>query len=59
MPTRLAPARTSYTPGLTVADISEMSGFPEKVQAYSGEAIPDVWRAHDPRVNVIVFDNRG
>lgn len=50
--TRLAQARTYYTLGLTVAAISEMSGFSEKVQAYSGEDIPDVWRAHDPRVNV-------
>ena len=49
---RLTQARTFYNLGLTVAAIAEMGGFSEKVQAYSGTAIPDVWRAHDPRVNV-------
>jgi len=49
---RLTQASTLYNLGLTVAAIAEVGGFSEKVLAYSGTDIPDVWRAHDPRVNV-------
>ena len=48
---RLDQARTSYQAGATVAAIGEVTAFSDEVRANSG-AIPDVWRAHDSRVNV-------
>lgn len=47
----LAHARTLSSSGLPVQAISEVSAFIDLVKAQGG-AIPDVWRAHDPRVNV-------
>jgi hypothetical protein len=48
---RLGQARTTYQAGATVAAIAEVTAFADVVRAHSGE-IPDVWRAHDSRVNV-------
>jgi uncharacterized protein DUF6689 len=48
---RIAHARVTYTLGATVAAIGEVTAFADVVRANSG-AIPDVWRAHDSRVNV-------
>ncbi len=49
---RLTQARTAYLTGQTVAAIAELAAFSNDVKAQSGVGIPDVWRAHDPRVNV-------
>jgi uncharacterized protein DUF6689 len=48
---RLGQARTTYQAGATVAAIGEVTAFADVVRAHSGD-IPDVWRAHDGRVNV-------
>ena len=48
---RLGQARTTYQAGATVAAIGEVTAFSDVVRANSGD-IPDVWRAHDSRVNV-------
>jgi hypothetical protein len=50
--TRLAAARAHYNAGALVAAIGEVGAFVADVQAASGAAIPDVWRANDPLVNV-------
>jgi hypothetical protein len=50
--TRLATARSHYNAGALVAAITEVGAFGADVQAASGTAIPDVWRANDPLVNV-------
>jgi hypothetical protein len=47
----LAQARSLAATGLAVPAISELAAFIDVVKAQGG-AIPDVWRAHDPRVNV-------
>lgn len=48
---RLARARTFYSTGATAAAIAELNAFGDYVKAQSGSAIPDVWRAHDDRIN--------
>lgn len=50
---RLDNARALYLAGATLAAKAEVNAFAEHVQAQSGAAIPDVWRAHDDvHVNV-------
>jgi hypothetical protein len=49
---RLSASRAHWSAGAAVPAIAELDGFSQAVQAASGAAIPDVWRAHDPRVNV-------
>jgi hypothetical protein len=49
---RLATARAHYDAGALVAAIADMTAFSADVQAASGVAIPDVWRANVPSVNV-------
>jgi hypothetical protein len=49
---RLATSRGHWTAGSVVAAIAELDAFSQAVRQNSGAAIPDVWRAHDPRVNV-------
>ena len=49
---KLAQARAQHQGGQTVAAIGSMTAFGAIVRAHSGEEIPDVWRAHDPRPNV-------
>ena len=48
----LTQARTLFLLGQTQAAIGQMTAFSALVRAHSGEDIPDVWRAHDSRVNV-------
>jgi hypothetical protein len=48
----LTEARTLYAAGLTVPAMEGVAAFAESVRARSGADIPDVWRAHDDRVNV-------
>ena len=49
---RLEQARSLDASGATVAAIAAAGGFADVVRANSGAGIPDVWRAHDQRVNV-------
>ena len=49
---RLQQARSLDASGATVAAIAAVGGFSDVVRANSGAGIADVWRAHDPRVNV-------
>ena len=49
---KVAQARALDQGGQTVGAIGVLTAFGNKVKAHSGEDIPDVWRAHDPRVNV-------
>ena len=49
---KLAQARAMDQAGQTVGAIGVLTAFGNKVKAHSGEEIPDVWRAHDPRANV-------
>ncbi len=49
---RLDNARTLYTTGATLAAKAEIGAFADAVKTQSGGAIPDVWRAHDDRINV-------
>lgn len=49
---RLNQARTLYGDGATVAAIAEVMGLLDYMKFKSGDAISDVWRAHDSRVNV-------
>ena len=49
---KVAQAKAMNQAGQTVAAIGVLTAFGNKVKAHSGEDIPDVWRAHDPRVNV-------
>ena len=48
----LTQARTFFLLGQTQAAIGQVTAFSTLVRAHSGEDIPDVWRANDPRVNV-------
>jgi hypothetical protein len=48
----IAQARTFFLLGQTQAAIGQVTAFGALVKAHSGADIPDVWRAHDPRVNV-------
>ena len=48
----LAQGRTFFLLGQTQAAIGQVTAFSALVEAHSGADIPDVWRAHDPRVNV-------
>ena len=49
---KAAQAKVLNQGGQTVAAIGVLTAFGNKVKAHSGEDIPDVWRANDPRVNV-------
>jgi hypothetical protein len=49
---KVAQAKAMDLAGQTVAAIGVLTAFSNKVKAHSGEEIPDVWRAHDPAVNV-------
>lgn len=49
---RLGQARSLYASGVTTAAIAEVTAFADYVKAHSGSSIPDVWRAHDDKVNV-------
>jgi hypothetical protein len=49
---KLDQARTFFLLGQTQAAIGQVNAFSMLVRAHSGEDIPDVWRANDPRVNV-------
>ena len=48
----LTQARTFFVLGQTQAAIGQVTACGALVKAHSGADIPDVWRAHDPRVNV-------
>ena len=48
----LTQARTFFLLGQMQAAIGQVTAFSALVRAHSGADIPDVWRAHDPRVNV-------
>jgi hypothetical protein len=49
---RLGRARTSYASGAATAAVSEVTGFLDLANFYSGDVISNVWRAHDDRRNV-------
>ena len=49
---KVAQAKAMDQGGQTVGAIGVLTAFGNKVRAHSGEDIPDVWRANDPRVNV-------
>jgi hypothetical protein len=49
---RVLQARLAFAAGATQAAIGDITSFGEIVRAQSGKAIPDVWRANDPRPNV-------
>jgi hypothetical protein len=50
---QLSQARSLYQSGLTAGAIGQMNAFSDYVRIYSGDPIPNVWRAQDPsRVNV-------
>lgn len=49
---RFGQIQALYGAGALQPAIAEVSGFANAVKASSGSAIPDVWRAHDTRVNV-------
>ena len=49
---RLGRARSLYASGATVSAVAEVTGLLDYMKSKSGDAIPDVWRAHDSRVNV-------
>ena len=49
---QLAQSRLFFQLGQTQAAIGQVTAFSALVRAHSGSDIPDVWRAHDPRVNV-------
>ena len=49
---RLSQARTLYGTGATAAAITEVTGFLDYLKPKRGTVIPDVWRAHDSRLNV-------
>ena len=48
---RFDQARTQYGRGATVSAVAEVTGLLDYLKTRSGGAIPDVWRAHDTRVN--------
>jgi hypothetical protein len=50
---RSSQARTLYGTGATTSAIAEVTGLLDYMKIKSGFAIPDVWRAHDSRVNVV------
>jgi hypothetical protein len=49
---RFGQARTLYAAGSVNSAIVEVTGLMDYVKAKSGDAIADVWRAHDGRMNL-------
>ena len=45
-------ARTLYGAGATVSAITEVTALLDYLKLKSGDAVSDVWRAHDSRVNI-------
>jgi hypothetical protein len=52
MQQQLTQTRTLYETGATAVAIAEVTSLFDYVKLMSGVAIPDVWRAHDSRLNV-------